>query len=725
MTSRNLLVRFLLPAMALWLGLGAAPAHAAPPPSLTIEVIGKGSVAGTGIACGVGRLTCHATYGSDPAAVTLTATAAAGWTFDHWEDDGSGCATATTCPQSVTGAQTVTAVFTTPSAVGSSTFGVSLTQHSATANGAVTNASVNYPIDCAQGVVTATQCSVSVVVGSTITVNEQPDPGYFFSRWGGDCSGATSSCSAYMSGNKFVSADFVSSSATSTLEVSVNGPGSVSGPGVSCSAGSTCDIQEPLTSSVALTATPQDGYAFIGWTGDCSGTQTTCTVQMNADRSVTAKFDQIVPILVTVNGKGTVAGAGTTCGPGPQTCSGNATPNTTIQLVATPPAGASVSWSGCSSSAGAICNLAVVESALSVTATFSAGTQSISNYTLAVGVTGDGYVTGSAGSAAIYCTASGGGGCVATVQQNATVSLTAVTASGHTADFNGWGGDCSSLSASCTFSMTGAKSVSAGFGGPSTTYQLTGHVAGAGTGAISGAGLTCSSLAPSCSSPEAADARLTMVAVPDPGSTFDHWSGACTGSAPECTVAMTAAQSVTATFAAVTPEQPTLLVTVVGAGKVATTGGTCTATVKKAGSCPQVYASGTLVKLTAAPAPGFYFAGWKDACTGKKTTCSVTVAASATVTATFARLPLVAGHKPVVTRTSAGFRVTLFYTARESGTLRVTATRAGAKPISLALHTAARAGRVVIAVKHRGRYRVTLTLTSKSGKHSIRWTVVV
>ena len=41
---------------------------------------------------------------------------------------------------------------------------------------------------------------------------------------------------------------------------------------------------------VTLTATPDPGSPWIGWAGACSGTATTCTVTMNADRSVTANF---------------------------------------------------------------------------------------------------------------------------------------------------------------------------------------------------------------------------------------------------------------------------------------------------------------------------------------------------------------------------------------------------------------------------------------------------
>jgi hypothetical protein len=42
--------------------------------------------------------------------------------------------------------------------------------------------------------------------------------------------------------------------------------------------------------TVELTATPAAGAVFSGWGGACSGTTTTCTVEMTAARSVTAAF---------------------------------------------------------------------------------------------------------------------------------------------------------------------------------------------------------------------------------------------------------------------------------------------------------------------------------------------------------------------------------------------------------------------------------------------------
>jgi hypothetical protein len=51
--------------------------------------------------------------------------------------------------------------------------------------------------------------------------------------------------------------------------------------------------------------------------------------------------------------------------------------------------------------------------------------------------------------------------------------------------------------------------------------------------------------------------------------------------------------------------------------------------------CSEVYARGTVVRLTATPSPWSRFKRWEGACTGSATTCTVTMDASKLVRATF------------------------------------------------------------------------------------------
>ena len=78
---------------------------------------------------------------------------------------------------------------------------------------------------------------------------------------------------------------------TFTLLVTKTGTGAgtvTSSPaGIGC--GSTCNASFTSGSNVTLTATPSAGFAFTGWSGDCSGTAA-CIVGMTQVRAVTATF---------------------------------------------------------------------------------------------------------------------------------------------------------------------------------------------------------------------------------------------------------------------------------------------------------------------------------------------------------------------------------------------------------------------------------------------------
>ncbi len=81
----------------------------------------------------------------------------------------------------------------------------------------------------------------------------------------------------------------------------------------------------------------------------------------------------------------------------------------------------------------------------------------------------------------------------------------------------------------------------------SQTYNLTTAVAGIGRVTSSPAGIDCGA---TCTAPFVLPWPVTLTAVPGSGQVFSSWSGACSGTSPTTTVAMDAARSCTATFAA-------------------------------------------------------------------------------------------------------------------------------------------------------------------------------
>lgn len=141
-----------------------------------------------------------------------------------------------------------------------------------------------------------------------------------------------------------------------TLTVNTSVGGSVSPSGGSY----------PEGTEVTLTATPDEGYVFDGWSGDASGTNTTISITMDSDKSITATFvEENVPVYytlsVTINGNGSVTPNGGTYEEG-----------SVVNLVATADAGNEfVSWSGDVSSSSSSINI-TMDADKSITATFQA-----------------------------------------------------------------------------------------------------------------------------------------------------------------------------------------------------------------------------------------------------------------------------------------------------------------------------------------------------------------
>ena len=82
-----------------------------------------------------------------------------------------------------------------------------------------------------------------------------------------------------------------------SLTVNKSGSGTVTGLGINC--GLDCTENFSQGSSVNLTATPDSGWAFSGWTGDCGTTASNpLSCSMNSNKIVTATFTSVVPQVV-------------------------------------------------------------------------------------------------------------------------------------------------------------------------------------------------------------------------------------------------------------------------------------------------------------------------------------------------------------------------------------------------------------------------------------------
>jgi hypothetical protein len=398
-----------------------------------------------------------------------------------------------------------------------------------------------------------------------------------------------------------------------------SGPVSSSPGGIAC--GSICSANYASGTIVTLTATPNAGSVFAGWSGACTGTST-CVVTMNAAKNVTATFNPsgfALTVTKTGTGSGPVTGSpsGIVCG---SACTANYAAGTVVTLTASPSAGSVFDgWSGACT--GTSTCVVTMSTARNVTAVFNKP-----GFVLTVSKTGIGSGPVTSSPSGIVC----GSACSATYATNTVVTLTASPSAGSV--FAGWSGACTGTS-TCVVTMSAARNVTANFSKPG--YVLTVNKAGDGSGPISSspAGVSCGS---ACAPSFAPNTVVTLTATASAGSVFGGWSGACTGTST-CVVTMNAAKSVTATF-----NKPGYTLTVSKAGPGSGPVSSSPSGISCGSGCSASFAAGTAVTLTASASAGSVFGSWSGACTGTSTTCVVNMNSAQAVTANYILSPVLA-----------------------------------------------------------------------------------
>jgi uncharacterized repeat protein (TIGR02543 family) len=343
--------------------------------SLTINKVGNGTVTADK----------SAPY-LNGSAVQLSAAADIGWTFAGWSGD---CAGAGACNITMDGNKSVTATF-------------AQNAHTLTIN-KVGNGSVtpDLPAPYYHGVV--------------VQLSATADTGWTFTGWGGACSGNLA-CTVTMNSDQSITATFTQN--VHTLTINTSGNGTV-----------TADKPAPYHYGdiVHLSATANTSWTFTGWSGAC--TASPCSITMDGDKSVTATFTQpVYALTITKVGNGTV----TVDKPAPYHY------GDVVQLTPTADNGWSFSsWSGDCAGTGA-CTV-TMNGDKSVTAAF---TQN--EYILTITKVGNGTVI--ADKPAPY-------------HYGDTVRLTATADNGWV--FSSWNGDCTA--SPCSITIDGDKSVTVTF----------------------------------------------------------------------------------------------------------------------------------------------------------------------------------------------------------------------------------------------------------------------
>ncbi len=136
--------------------------------------------------------------------------------------------------------------------------------------------------------------------GVTLTLEAIPDPGWRFVGWQGDLTGVENPTGLQMLDNHNVTAVF-EEIVQHTVSVSPTGQGTI-----------LANPDQPTYDSgttLSLTATPDVGWLFNGWSGDVISNDNPLNLTVLSDLSINAEFIPITqhPVAVTVDGQGTVA----------------------------------------------------------------------------------------------------------------------------------------------------------------------------------------------------------------------------------------------------------------------------------------------------------------------------------------------------------------------------------------------------------------------------------
>ncbi|CAL2094886.1 InlB B-repeat-containing protein [Tenacibaculum sp. 190524A05c] len=429
----------------------------------------------------------------DGTSVELTATPASGYQFDGW----SGDATGTTNPLTITmdADKTVTAMF-------------SKIQRRLTINASNGTVSTN-----------PNPTGGTYDDGTSVVLTAIPaTSGYQFDGWSGDATGTTNPLTIVMDSDKTVTAMFSKIQRTLTINATNGSVSTNPNP-----LGGTYDDG----TSVELTATPDAGYQFDGWSGNATGTTNPLTIVMDSDKTVTAMFSKIQRTLTINATNGSVS-------TNPNPVGGTYDDGTSVELTATPDAGYQFDgWSG--NATGTTNPLTIVmDSDKTVTAMFSKIQR-----TLTLNATN--------GTVSTNPNPTGG-----TYDDGTSVQLTATPDAGY--QFDGWSGDATGTTNPLTITMDADKTVTAIFSKIQRTLTINatnGTVNVTNPFALKEVGVNGGKVNTQTGQfDDGTTIRLT--AVPDSGYQFDGWSGDATGTTNPIDIVMDSDKTVTAMFSAVT-----------------------------------------------------------------------------------------------------------------------------------------------------------------------------
>ena len=533
------------------------------------------------------------------------------------------------------------------------------------------------PTNGSGGIIESEPLDGPYVPNEDVTLTARPKPGYAFLGWSGRPSGvdSTPTLTVRMNQDRSLTAHFASrtnkftplydlSLATQTTPTGQTG-GEVKGVGQG-TLGLLTTPGSPGTYAsgerVALTATPKQGYLFAGWSGSgCDDAQATCTVTMSEHRTVTASFAKAYTLTtevrtLDVDGDEVTDGSAGGAIVGGGVYPANKKVTVTVQLFDgyrfVGWTGVDVAEAGASGAQGLPIFLSTevtMTSDKTVTATFRKA------HGLTVAAT-NGTVTCGEGSG----TASNCHGTTKYYLKGTSITLTAAPDDSDTHEFSRWtvstsgsgvGGAAETeyTANPLTITLGADTTVTAVFTAkatptpsptpePTPTYKLTATAGSGGsiecrTGSVSGTIVSCTGTFDE-------DTVIKIIPTVSITHTFGSWTGCDSiSSANVCTVTMTAAKTVTASFTARSTPTPTykLDARAGSGGSVRCRTGGISGTIV---SCTGTFDEDTIVTITASVSNTHTFGSWTGCDSiSSANVCTVTMNAARTVRAAFTAKP--------------------------------------------------------------------------------------
>jgi hypothetical protein len=306
--------------------------------------------------------------------------------------------------------------------------------------------------------------------------------------------------------------------------------------GVSLAAGASCAVQLNVIAPLGTVVFP-----YIDYTSTVTSNELSPGGPGSATLTVTT--DPIFTLSVSESGNGagqvTSTPSGINCSATSNQCAAGFASGTPVTLAAMPgPFAAFTGWSGGGCSGTGTC-VVTVNQAQSVTAGFAQV-----NFTLSVAESGNGTGLVTSSPLGIVCSSTVNQ-CGASYVGGSTVTLNASAGTGST--FTGWSGGGCSGTGSCAVTMSQAQNVTASFEQiPSFALSVALHGGGTGTVSSNPSGIFCGA---ACSASFVTGTQVALTATPAAGSTFTGWSGGGCSGTGSCTVTLSAARAVSATFA--------------------------------------------------------------------------------------------------------------------------------------------------------------------------------